>query len=102
MFYVIQKIQNMRAGRIRSVFLSLYVMVYRSISADMKRRALQQLEDGWQPQEIADVLGVSPKSIDRWHDNHETLGHHVGPLSFLWGRRRILSADVVEDLRDLI
>jgi transposase len=73
-------------------------MVYCAISADMKRRALQLLEDGWQLHEIADVLGVSPKSIDRWHDNYKTLGH-VEPLSFLWG---ILSADVVEDLRDLI
>jgi hypothetical protein len=58
-------------------------MVYRFISADMKRRALQLLEDDWQLHEIADVLGVSPKfkSIDRWHDNYETLGH-VEPLSF--------------------
>ena len=76
-------------------------MVYRSISADMKRRALQLLADGWELHEIAGVLGVSPKSIDRWHDNYETLGR-VDPLSFLRGRRRILSADVVEDLRDLI
>ena len=63
-------------------------MVYRSISADMKRRALQVLADGWELHEIAGVLGVSPKSIDRWHDNYETLGR-VDPLSFLRGRRRI-------------
>ena len=33
-------------------------MVYRSISADMKRRAPQLLEDGWQLHEIADVLST--------------------------------------------
>lgn len=47
---------------------------------------------------------LAPKSIDRWpHDNYETLGH-VEPLSFLRGRRhiRVLSADVVENLRNLI
>ncbi|KAF8798408.1 hypothetical protein BYT27DRAFT_7228453 [Phlegmacium glaucopus] len=76
-------------------------MVYRPISADMKRRALQLLEDGWEMHDIADVLGVSPKSIDRWHDNYQTQGC-VNPLSSLRGRRRILSADVAEDLRNLI
>jgi len=76
-------------------------MVYRPISADMKRRALQLLEDGWEMRAIAEVLGVSAKSIGRWHNNYNTKGR-VDPPSFLRGRRRILSADVLEDLRGLI
>jgi transposase len=76
-------------------------MVYRQISADMKTRALQLLEDGWEKQDIADALGVSPISIDRWHDNYQTQGR-VDPVSYLRCRRRILSADVIEDLRNLI
>jgi len=41
-------------------------MVYRPISADMKKKALRLLEDGWEMNEIADVLGMLSKSIDRW------------------------------------
>ena len=47
-------------------------MVCRLISADMKRRALQLLDEGWEIQQIADLLGISSKSIHRWQDNYET------------------------------
>ena len=67
----------------------------------MKRRALQLLEDGWEMNKIEDVLGMSSKSIDRWQDNYEMHGR-VNPPSFLQGRRRILSAGVVDDLCDLM
>ena len=76
-------------------------MVYRSISPDMKRRALQLLEEGWEMDVIANILNVSSKSIKRWHNNYETRGR-VDPPSFLRGRRRILSADAIVDLRELI
>jgi transposase len=76
-------------------------MVYRSISPDLKRRALQLLEEGWEMDEIANILSVSSKSIDRWHDNYETQGR-VDPPTFLRGRRRILSADAITDLHELI
>jgi transposase len=66
----------------------------------MKRRALQ-LDEGWEMQQITDVLGVSSKSIDRWQDNYEMHGL-VNPSSYLRGRRHILSADVVDDLNDLM
>jgi len=59
------------------------------------------LEDGWEMNEIADVLGMSSKSIDRWQDNYEMHGR-VDPPSFLRGRRRILSADVVDNLWNLM
>jgi len=76
-------------------------MVYHPISADMKRRALPLLEDGWEMNEIEDVLGMSSKSIDRWQDNYKMHGH-VNPPSFLQGRWCILSAGVVDDLHDLM
>ena len=77
-------------------------MVYRSISPDMKRRALQLLDEGWKRHEIiAKILSVSSESIERWHDNYETKGR-VDPPSFLRGRRRILSAGAIKGLRELI
>ena len=39
--------------------------------------------------------------IDRWHHNYEIQGR-VDPLSFLRGRRLILSADAIAGLRELI
>jgi transposase len=100
------KIQKIELIRENSKFKDLqlqpsFAMVYRQISADMKRRTLQLLDSSWKLQDIADVLGVSPRSVDRWHNNYHTQGR-VDPLSFLQGRRRILSADVVEELCDLI
>jgi len=65
-------------------------MVYRKISSDMKKRALQLLEEGWEVSEIADALGVSTKSIPRWNGNYEVHGH-VNPPSALRGRHCILT-----------
>jgi transposase len=76
-------------------------MVYHSISPDMKRRALQLLEEGWKMHEIANILNVSSQSIVRWHNNYKTQGR-VDPPSFLRGRRRILSAFAIADLHELI
>jgi hypothetical protein len=39
-------------------------MVYRYISPDMKRRALELLQEGWEVKEAVEVLDVS-KSIGR-------------------------------------
>ena len=76
-------------------------MVYRSISPDMKRRALQLLDEGWKGHKIAKILSVSSESIEQWHDNYETKGR-VDPPSFLRGRRRILSAGAIAGLHELI
>ena len=43
-------------------------MVYQLFNPDMKKRALQLLEDGWEIPEIADALGVSTKIIPHWHN----------------------------------
>ena len=54
-------------------------MAFRKISADMKERALHLLTEGWELPEIADVLGVSLKSIDRWADNYDRNGTVIHP-----------------------
>jgi hypothetical protein len=38
-------------------------MGYRNISADMKQRALQLIDEGWEMAEVAEVLNVFSKSI---------------------------------------
>ena len=76
-------------------------MVFRQISPDMKRQALQLLEEGWEMTEIADAPGVSTKSIPRWHNNYKVHGH-VNPPSALQGRHRILTGEVIGELRELI
>ena len=78
-----------------------FTMVYRPISADMKRTALQLLNKDWEMQQIANLLGISSKSIHRWQDNYETHSL-VNPPSYLQGRQCILSSYVVDDLYDLM
>lgn len=71
-------------------------MVYRRISADIKRRALQLLEQRWEIEEIADTLGVSTKSIPQWQTNYDNHGC-INPPSVLWGRHQILKGEVIAD-----
>jgi len=79
-------------------------MVFRHISPDMKRRALQLLDAGWYDQEVADVLGVSTNSIGRWVEKYANIAKHgqVDSCSHLRGRRRLLLAQALEDIRELI
>ena len=67
----------------------------------MKQRALQLINEGWEPAEVADVLGVSSKSIERWDHNYETHGC-INPPSALRGRPRIINAQAADDLQELI
>src|SRR5882762_553533 len=76
-------------------------MVFRHISPDMKQRALKLLQDGWEMEEIVDVLGVSSKSIGRWINNYEQHGHVEHPMVFQ-GRPRALNAAAMVDLQELI
>jgi transposase len=76
-------------------------MVYRTISADMKERALALLRDDWNIEETAETLGVCPKSITRWQHNFNTFGR-VDPPSELRGRPRLLSSDVIQSLSELL
>ena len=40
----------------------------------MKCRALQLLDNGWELEEITEVLGISKESVDQWLDNYATHG----------------------------
>jgi len=47
-------------------------MVYRTISTDMKQRALYLLlEEGWEIDQITTALGVHSKNIERWEHNYK-------------------------------
>jgi len=70
-------------------------MVYRQISLDMKQRALELIDKGWEAEDIAYALGVSSKSIARWADNYDTYGQRmiytnffVKTRHFSWTRSR--------------
>jgi transposase len=77
-------------------------MVYHMISLDMKEWALYLLlEEGWGIDQIAAVLGVHSKSIERWEDNYENHGC-VNPPTPLWGCPRLLSSDIVEEPHKLL
>jgi transposase-like protein len=48
-------------------------MVYRTISPDLKQRALYLLlEEGREIDRVTTALGVHSKSIKRWEHNYET------------------------------
>jgi len=77
-------------------------MVYQRISADRKQQALYLfLEEGWEIDHIAEALGVSSRSIERWEKNYEIHGC-VNPPTPLRGRPRLLTHRITEELHDLI
>jgi transposase len=76
-------------------------MVYRTISLDIKQRALYLLlEEGWEMDQITAALGVYSTSVERWEHNYETHGC-VNPPTPLRGRRRLLSSDIAEELHEM-
>jgi hypothetical protein len=76
-------------------------MVYHHISPDMKKWALQLLDEGWDVGQIINALLVSSDSIQRWQDNYETYGC-VNPSSVLQGCHRLLNTAAIIDLHKLI
>ncbi|KAE9390960.1 hypothetical protein BT96DRAFT_765033, partial [Gymnopus androsaceus JB14] len=76
-------------------------MVFRKISKDLKERALWLLEAGYIDEEVADLIGVSTKSIGRWQKNVETFGSVIPPHNFPQGRPSVVSTEVREDLVSL-
>ncbi len=76
-------------------------MVYRTISRDMKERALELLRDGWDLDDVVEALGVHPRSIGRWLDNHEQYGSVI-PTKYPQGRPRRLSTLISQELSLLI
>ena len=48
------------------------MMVYHKINPNMKQRVLQLIDEGWEMQDVTDILGVASKSIRQWADNYDT------------------------------
>jgi hypothetical protein len=67
----------------------------------MKQRSLQLIDEGWEMEDVANVLGVASKSIRRWTDNYDMHGR-VDPPSVLRGRPHILNSEAISDLHELI
>jgi transposase len=77
-------------------------MVYRTISPDLKQRALYLLlEKGWEMYQITTALGVLSKSIKRWEHNYENHGSVDLPTP-LRGRCQLLSSNIAEELHELL
>ena len=77
-------------------------MVFRHISRDIKDRALFLLENDYIPDDVAEILGVSTRSISRWGSNLEAFGSVIPPPNPSRGRPRILNPDTTHDLATLL
>ncbi|KAJ3964499.1 hypothetical protein EV361DRAFT_757172, partial [Lentinula raphanica] len=73
-------------------------MVYRHISTDLKQRAIQLLDNDYPVNEVAEVLGVSARSLYRWTENLDNLGSIIIPSSHRRGRPSTVQPQVVHDL----
>ncbi len=67
-------------------------MVFRKISRDFKERAIWLSDHGYVDEDIAEILGISTRSIERWRDNLEDYGDVVAPPPLLPGRPHTLDA----------
>jgi transposase len=77
-------------------------IVYRTISPDMKQRAVYLLlEEGWEIDQITTTLGVHSKSIERWEHTNENRAS-VNPPIPLRGCRRLLNGDIAEGLHEML
>jgi transposase len=77
-------------------------MVYRHISQDLKERALWLLQERYIDHDIAHLLGVSTRSIQRWEDNFNDYGSVVAPFSAVAkGRPSRLNQEATGDLISL-
>ncbi|EDR00877.1 uncharacterized protein LACBIDRAFT_333721 [Laccaria bicolor S238N-H82] len=77
-------------------------MVFRHISQDLKERVLWLLENDFIPDDVADIFGVSRRSIYSWQANVENYGNVIRPRNPLQGRPRTLNADQTHDLFTLL
>ena len=70
-------------------------MVFRKISKGVKDQAINLIHQGLIPQDICDLLGISPRSLSRWGFNYELHGSTHPPLTYMAGRPQILDGDQV-------
>jgi len=74
----------------------------RRISEDVKLIALKLWDQGWEIEDICDILGVSRASLFRWHAIFEEHGTVICPPSPLKGQGlRVLTRTLIQACKDL-
>jgi len=72
------------------------------ISEDVKLITLKLWDQGWEIEDICDILGVSPASLFRWHAIFEEHGTVICPPSPLKGQGlRVLTHTLIQACKDL-
>jgi transposase len=74
----------------------------RRISPDLKKCAVELELLGWDMEDVADILGVSSKSVKRWRDNMMDHGTLDRPHRRPPGPPRKLSSVILPQLLDLL
>ncbi|EGO05395.1 hypothetical protein SERLA73DRAFT_164943 [Serpula lacrymans var. lacrymans S7.3] len=54
-------------------------MVYRTVSKDMKERALWLIDHDYIPADVCEVFHISERSLRRWKSNHNIYGSVFSP-----------------------
>ena len=74
----------------------------KKISSGRKEQAFHLLwEEGWKIERVALASGVSMQSIERWEVNYAVHGC-VKPFKSTRGRPRLLTGDMIDDIRRLL
>ena len=74
----------------------------RRISEDVKKIALKLWNQGWETEDITDILGISCASLYRWQAIFEEHGSVIRPPSPLKGQgTRILTRTLIQACQDL-
>ena len=77
-------------------------MVRRAISKDIKECALRLWEQGWHPDDLCDLLAVSPASLYRWRATLQQLGDVNRPVTRQLGRPRLMTTAITSGLHLLL
>ena len=77
-------------------------MGFQHVSQDLKQRALVLRDRGYNGHQIHDILGVSPRSIQRWLHNFKIHSSVVVPHSVDQGRPRKFNAAISHDVHTLL
>jgi transposase len=77
-------------------------MVFRHISEDLKERATILAAQGWLPEDIWQIFGISKRSLERWQRNLRQYGTVIRPLHRPVGRPRTVNRRVANEVIALV
>jgi transposase len=77
-------------------------MPYKHISDDIKYRCIFLLDHPEICENVAEVLGISTRSIQRWRSNYDNYGSLRVPSQHRAGRRSVLTQEQVSELYRLL